>query len=130
MSKLKIQRHVKVIGCEDWNVFIENVYGRPYNLQQQGGCLTRGTFEQITVPDNYYEEDHADSVPETENGGNGVNLVAWLARDPNQPVDGRSDYWVRLWWERSFYPHLGAVVNDLHSKGLLAAGEYLITVSW
>lgn len=39
MSELKIQHHVKVIDCEGWNVFVENVYGRPYNLQQQGDCL-------------------------------------------------------------------------------------------
>lgn len=36
---LAAARHVKVINCEGWNVFVENVYGRPYNLQQQGDCL-------------------------------------------------------------------------------------------
>ena len=43
----------------------------------------------------------------------------------------RKDQWaIDLWWERNFYPNIQMVANDLHSKGLLEAGEYTINIDW
>jgi hypothetical protein len=35
-----------------------------------------------------------------------------------------------MWWDRNFYPNLQMVANDLHEKGLLAAGDYIISIDW
>lgn len=33
-------------------------------------------------------------------------------------------------YQRNFYPHVDMIINDLHSKGLLKAGEYYIEIDW
>jgi hypothetical protein len=45
-------------------------------------------------------------------------------------ADGRTDYRLELWWDRNFYPELQMVANDLHAKGLLAAGNHTILIDW
>ena len=35
-----------------------------------------------------------------------------------------------MFWERNFYPHVEMVMNDLHAKGLVEAGEYVIDIDW
>jgi len=122
----------KVIEVADWDALVIDTYGRPYNFQQQDGCKPRGTF-QLSVPsENSEDNDWPDSVPEVVNHEQmGVNFAAWLARDPKQSIEnGRVDYGLVLWWERNFYPPIQAVANDLHSKGLLEAGEYTIDIDW
>jgi hypothetical protein len=122
-----------MIDVSEWDGLVEKTYGRPYSFQQQDGCKSRGTFE-ITVPDedSCYEEELPDSVPEEVNGDEmGVKFVAWLARDPKQPLkDQEHDFQLSLWWERNFYPDIQTVANDLHAKGLLAAGDYVIDIDW
>jgi len=61
----------------------------------------------------------------------GVSFKAWLARDPKQKLEGQEyDYELSLWWDRNFYPDVQMVANDLHAKGLLESGEYLIDIDW
>lgn len=126
---------VKLIECDDWDTLVRETYRRPYDLQQQGGCMSRGTID-LTVPDHYAEEedeDMADSIPEIVNGPEmGVKFSSWLARDPGKFLDGRPNdtSGLSLWWERNFYPLLGKVANDLHSRGLLEAGDYVINIDW
>jgi hypothetical protein len=83
----------------------------------------------------------------------GVSFKAWLERDPNaslNPSDkeliGSPYYWgeteddkikykedtghINMFWERNFYPNLDMIINDLHSKGLIEAGEYEIDIDW
>ena len=127
--KLRIYT-VQMIDLFDWNRFIEFTYGKPYNLQQQEGCMSRGIVP-IVVPNN--EDDYEkDSVPEKINGLEmGVSFEAWKARDPKQPVNGATREWeINLFWHRNFYPSLDVVANDLYNKGLLDAGEYLIHIDW
>lgn len=124
----------KVIEVSDWDALVVKTYGRPYNLQQQDGCKDRGT-EAFTVPskakDCYYKRK---SVPEKVNGEEmGVSFEAWLARDPKQKLPGpndQNDWSLELWWERNFYPDLQMVGNDLHSKGLIEAGNHTILIDW
>jgi hypothetical protein len=61
-----------------------------------------------------------------------VSFAAWLARDPDAPLGGeRADaFGIRLFWKRNFYPSIGMVLNDLHARGLLEAGEYVIVIDW
>jgi hypothetical protein len=63
----------------------------------------------------------------------GVSFKAWLDRDPSKKLPNREDednWGLDLWWDRNFYPHVSMVINDLHTKGLLEAGEYGIEIDW
>ena len=52
-------RNVQMIDVSEWDSFVQETYGRPYNLQQQDGCKNRGTLT-MKVPDEDYDEDMAD----------------------------------------------------------------------
>ena len=131
-TQMKIKFETKkVISVRDWDELVKEVYGRPYNFQQQNGCKSRGTFD-FEVPYAYGEDFENDTVKEVVNGPErGVSFAAWLARDPKKPLaDGRADWGVELWWDRNFYPNVDMIINDLHAKGLLDEGEYSINIDW
>lgn len=126
----------KFVEVQDWDDLVKKTYGKPYSFQQQNGCQARGTF-RLEVPSKYIEDDEMnDSIPEEVNGEiMGVKFATWLARDPKQPLkdekeDGKSDWMINLFWERNFYPDINTLANDLHKKGLLEAGEYVINIDW
>lgn len=121
---------VTMIDLKDWDLVVESTYGRPYSLQQQGGCIDRGLIT-LTVPAEATDFER-DTVPEEVNHHvMGVSFRAWLARDPNTPA-GRPDcpWQTKMWWERNFYPNLQMVANDLRNRGLVNAGEYTINIDW
>lgn len=125
-------KNVKIFDISEWDTLVSETYGRTYSFQQQDGCKGRGT-EYFSVPYDYPEDDEMnDSIPEVVNGEEmGVKFAVWLARDPKQPIPGQTqDYELNLFWERNFYPDFGTVVDDLHSKGLIEAGEYGINIDW
>lgn len=122
---------VKMIEVGDWDYLVESTYGRTYNYQQQDGCKERG-IEHITVPVEYPSDYENDSIPEKVSGGQmGVSFAAWLARDPTE-WNGDEMYrrFRTVFWERNFHPSIDMVINDLHAKGLLEAGEYTINIDW
>jgi hypothetical protein len=124
-------RTEKVIDDEDWDILVRSVYGKPYCFQQQNGCQNRGRV-YITVPTKP-EDYENDTMPEIVNyeESMGVSFKAWLERDPYQKFENRChDFELQLWWERNFYPDISMVINDLHAKGYLEAGEYTINVDW
>jgi len=120
----------KIISLQDWDAYVEETYGRPYSFQQQDGCRERGTY-RIMVPGEA-EDFERDSIPEGVNGEEmGVSFAAWLARDPVEPIEGQEyNFERKLWWGRNFYPDVQMIANDLHSRGLLEAGEYTIKIDW
>lgn len=135
--KLKV-KNKQVISVQDWDEFVSHTYGRPYNLQQQNGCMSRGTIE-IEVTGEEFDEFENDTIPEIVtisaeivNGKEmGVSFKAWLERDPKQPLkDQEFDFELSLWWKRNFYPSLETVANDLCKRGLLKPGEYIINIDW
>jgi hypothetical protein len=123
----------QVIDVGDWDNLVKETYGRPYNFQQQDGCKDRGNVS-IKIP--YDADDYKNSsVPEKVNGNKmGVSFAAWLARDPNQKLitDDKwdHDHGLDLFWSRNFYPDVQMVANDLHAKGLIPAGDYIIDINW
>jgi len=122
----------KIIEVQDWDELVETTYGRPYSFQQQNDCQPRGTRD-ITIPsDETYDEDLPNEIPEIVNGEKmGVKFEAWLARDPKQKLKGdNNDFSLELFWARNFYPDLQTVANDLHAKGLIEAGDYVINIDW
>lgn len=124
-------RTEKVIDVSDWDKLVEKTYGRIYSFQQQDGCKPRGSW-RFKVPSDEYDDYENDNVPEIVNGSKrGVSFAAWLARDPKQPIkDQRYDFELDLWWRRNFYPDFQMIANDLHAKGLLEAGSYMIDIDW
>lgn len=122
----------KVISVQDWDSLVKKTYGRPYSFQQQDGCKDRG-IHKITIPDG--ADDYVnESIPEVVNGEEmGVTFEAWLARDPKQTLNGKGsqETWsLDLWWTRNFYPDVQMIANDLHAKGLIPEGDYVIEIDW
>ncbi len=129
-------RNEKVIDVSDLDDLVVETYGRPYRFQQQDGCKERQRV-RVTVPDHDYDYEN-DTIPEVVNGEEmGVSFKAWLERDPKQLLNEiRDKSWddglhsLQLFWERSFYPDVQMVLNDLYSKGLIEAGNYSIDLDW
>jgi hypothetical protein len=132
----------KIIEVQEWDRVVRAEYGRPYSLQQQDGCHSRGLIS-LTVPDPEAEDFDCDAIPEKVNGSEeGVSFDAWKARDPKAPlndpeeiaeresVNGEDTWGLNLFWARNFYPNLQVVANDLHARGKLEAGEYRIDIDW
>jgi len=119
-----------VIESHEWDKLVQDTYQRPYCFQQQDGCQSRGIVP-FTVPDEEYDAEQNDTIPEhLEHEVMGVKFEVWKARDPKKKIDNEPDYVNTLWWERNFYPDFQTVANDLHKRGLLEAGDYLINIDW
>jgi hypothetical protein len=133
MKKLKFKT-TKLIEVHDWDKLVEDTYGRPYSFQQQGGCKSRGTFE-LEIPSDGHDYKNT-TIPEVVNGDEmGVSFEAWKARDPREwqgkiESPGQSNFYLDLFWSRNFYPCIEVLANDLHEKGLIDAGTYLINIDW
>lgn len=128
---LKVKKN-KVIDCFEFDRLVEETYGKKYCFQQQNGCKGRG-IHRFTVPETYTCDDEMhDDIPEVINGSQmGVKFKTWLERDPEEWNGAEEDAGsTNLFWERNFYPDFGTVVNDLHEKGLIEAGEYTIEIDW
>lgn len=131
-------RKVNMISVQDWDNLVQSVYGRPYSLQQQDGCKSRG-IEEVTVPisidpianeDDGWTEDKED-VNYGINFPTAVSLPRWLERDPSKPLKNQEyDWQLSLWWDRNFYPRLDDIAQDLYNKGHLEAGDYTIAIDW
>lgn len=121
----------KVIEHSEWDKLVSSTYERIYKFQQQDDCKDRGVYHFI-VPFDDEDDEMNDEIPEKVNGDiKGVKFDVWLNRDPNQPIlNQRYDFEHRIFWERNFYPNFQKVANDLHSKGLIEAGEYTINIDW
>jgi hypothetical protein len=123
----------RVIDVSDWEDLVQETYNRTYSFQQQDGCKERQRW-RITVPVKDPKDFENDTVPEIVNHDEmGVSFKAWLERDPEQKLsnpDDQESWSLGLWWERNFYPHVDMIINDLHARGLLEAGEYEINIDW
>ena len=128
MLKTTTQRFVDV---QDFDNLVVETYGKPYSFQQQDGCKSRGV-EYFTVPLVHPYDFENDTITEVINGNEyGVSFKAWLARDPKEwNGDPEDERFLDLFWDRNFYPSIEVLANDLYSKGLIEAGEYVINIDW
>jgi hypothetical protein len=118
------------IDVDDWNDFVESVYGRPYSFEKQEGGRERGVY-LFSVPT--YFKDYKDDSVEDRHCSWGVSFEAWKNADPSSnPLDVECvyDWRIKLAWKRSFYPDVTMVINDLYSRGLLDEGDYVINLDW
>lgn len=128
MLKYRLER---VVNCSDWDKLVRNTYDKPYCFQQQDGCQSRGNVH-IQIPSEWAEDFENDTIPEKINGGEmGVSFKAWLTRDSKEwNGDKKDERFLDLFWERNFYPELCTIANDLHAKGLIETGNYIINIDW
>lgn len=124
---MSIAKDVKIIDSGSWDELVMKTYGRPYCFQQQDGCQERGVV-YLTVPFPGCDFEN-DTLNERDIEDMGVSFAAWLARDPNV-WKGRLACDKEMFWQRNFYPELQMIANDLHEKGLLESGDYVIDINW
>jgi hypothetical protein len=115
--------NVKLIGETEFSRLVSETYGRPYQLQQQDNCMGQDEIERVTVPDEGIDID------------DDARFAEWRDADVPDPVgvlhgETRWDWEVELYWQREYYPPLQELVNDLHERGLLPQGDYVIHASW
>lgn len=119
------------VSCSDLDSLVKKVYQRPYSFQQQDDCKARGTHHvsvPVKRPDDYSNKTVAEEINGEEMG---VSFSAWLARSPKAWGGAKKDArYIDMFWERNFYPNVEMVLNDLHARGLLAAGDYVIEIDW
>jgi hypothetical protein len=120
----------KLIDIHDWNDLVRKTYGKIYNFQQQRGCQPRGLFH-IPIPSDYTEDEEMnDDVTIVVNGGKkGIKFEKWLEKD-SKIHNFKNEWENELFWERNFYPDIYTVANDLHKKGLIEPGDYIIEIDW
>lgn len=125
----------KTIDVNDWDNLVSSTYGKPYSYQQQDGCKERGS-EHISIPDDRwnYESEMNDDIPFMINGDEmGVKFETWLKTKPEEINEKNPESYNganNLFWDRNFYPHIQTIANDLHAKGLIEAGDYVIDIDW
>lgn len=132
-----MSKQVTLMSVQEWDDLVTKTYGKVYSFQQQDGCKERGTHH-LSVPCDDAEDFENTELPEIVNHKDmGIKFSTWLERDPKQPLkDERPDrvsnaeWEIALWWQRNFYPSVEMLANDLHQRGLLAAGDYVIEIDW
>jgi len=118
-------RKVNLITDSDWDSLVKSVYDKPYCFQQQDGCKERGAFN-FSVPCSTWDyENNEITDNDSDNDVMGVSFQAWLDGTP-KPDCYRSG----IWWQRNFYPDVSMLINDLHKKGYLEEGDYVIEIDW
>jgi len=130
-------QQVTLIQDDEWDSLVKSTYGKPYCFQQQAGCRDRGTY-YLSVPceDAEFYDQESNEVPEVVNHATmQTSFKSWLERDATKLLEtgdsyDRSQQGLELWWERNFYPAPEMLANDLHQKGLLPAGKYIINIDW
>jgi hypothetical protein len=124
---LKIE-DVKLIWESELSELVTKTYGRPYSLQQQDEMMAQDTILRVRVPEGL--EPWNESYDENPEGYTPLpTLARWAATET--PAEHRfPSYREEMWWHRNFYPCRDEVLGDLHDKGLLPAGDYVIHCWW
>ncbi len=75
--------------------------------------MANGAVMQVTVPESEKGTHPEKNLP---------SLAVWQARDTGD--------FEKQTWLQEYHPSLEAVLNDLHERGLIEAGEYRIHAWW
>ena len=113
-------RKVTLIDSFEFDKLVKDTYGKPYCFQQQDGCKGRGTYE-FSLPIEYPEDYRNDEVNLAKDEM-GVSFSSWLATPPES--------FREIEWARNFYPDAEILLQDMHLKGVLPEGDYLIRIDW
>jgi len=111
---------VTLIDSSELDKLVKDTYEKPYCFQQQDGCKGRGTWE-FSLPIEY-PEDYINDEVNFDNDEMGVSFSSWLATPPES--------FKEIYWERNLYPAAEILLQDMHLKGVLPEGDYLIRIDW
>jgi len=125
---------IRMVYVDDFNQFVTETYGRPYNFQQQEDRREKELL-WIEVPTEKPVDEFAgkDIPKDYSTKEMRVDFDIWVARDPKEqikcPPDREDRSWtLLLWWERNFYPDINMILWDLYNRGLIESGEYYINM--
>ena len=123
-----------MVNVSDFDQLVKDTYGKPYSYQQQDGCKGRGV-DNMEVPADVYDYENTSMVERVNGPDEGIDFQTWLDRDPKQPLKDEperdnSEWKIELFWTRNFYPHVSMIINDLHKRGLIEAGDFSIDINW
>lgn len=116
-----------VVTVNNWDDFVKETYQKPYCFYEQEGWREGAVFS-LTVPSKDEDFKNDSIIVGERNQQMGVSFKAWLAKDVNEGFN-HSTLKDNHIWKRYFYPDVQTIANDLHSKGLIPAGNYLITLN-
>lgn len=120
--------NIRLVDSDDFDYLVETIYMKPYQFQQQDGCKDRGIVE-FSVPMDP-DEEYDSQIPIKINGDKmGVSFDTWLNHDVNDKFF-EEEWRNALFYERNFYPEFWKLVNDLHSKGHIEEGKYILNIDW
>lgn len=121
----------QIIDVDDFDNLVKKTYNKIYSFQQQDDCKSR-QMVSISVPIKKPEDFGTTEIPFEVNGEKkGVNFEIWLKTNPDDTQKYfKEKYENELFWKRNFYPSIEIILNDLHSKGLIESGSYLINIDW
>lgn len=127
-------KNMKVVDSYDFDQLVQETYGKIYCFQQQDGCKDRGVHH-FSVPSKWTNDKNmSDQIPYKINGSKmGVKFKVWLettTEDINAKMPELYPGANSLFWERNFYPDFYTLVNDLHKRGLIEEGDYMMEIDW
>lgn len=115
MSIFKTKTYIEVWHVE-LDKFVEEVYGRSWSYIRSEECNNDSyyTHEVLEEGLDFYSDEEVEE-----------QLTKWLSAEvPNyRDWDACSEF-------ESLFPGAPVILWDLHRKGLIPAGDYLIHVSW
>lgn len=109
-----------VIHESDFSEFVAEVYGRPFCWQQMQ-MAGQDSYQEFDVPDQGDDTEWVTTYAQPQ-------LDEWLAAWANMPQ--RESWLMKINAERDHVIDLDVLTWDLHRRGLLAAGTYLMKVWW
>jgi hypothetical protein len=126
---------VNYVTGQDWDSFVKSVYNRPYKLAAHR--CEHSTF--IHTP-NYGPVEGVDDVRKTVQGafshGCGLDMEEWKSHDVYDAMRHITEHLIRVkatihlaesCYEGLIRPHLQHLANDMYEKGLIPAGDYVIS---
>lgn len=124
--KKLVAEDTKLILESDWSDLVVQVYGRPYQFQQQGEMKGQNTIYEFTVPESFDNWDIS---------GVDAEIQEWLNATPPREEIGEGDssiteFRVTLWWLRENYPDFETIMIDLARRGLIDPGSYALHTCW
>lgn len=135
-----VGKPVTLIWEDDWSRLVTQVFGKPYQFQQQGEMHGQNSIYAFTVPENFDDWDiegvdrdiqewltkempRTETHPAVKDG-----QVVYVERDRDEWPP--RDLTVKLWWLRENYPDFDVVMCALARKGLIDPGEYALHIWW
>ena len=110
MSNIIKYEEVRMVESSEIDRVVEKIYQLPFTYQQQNiENDTKESFEYWIVPDD-------NNFPE------GMPLEKWAKEEKPLTTSSKQDF------IGSVYPDFQQILNELHRRGLMPEGKYIISI--